>query len=125
MKTIRLWLVVPILFLALSAFCADTNSVSPIDEKITAAVAKFSYWQGMVLPFTMVLVYAIKKYVKLIPDKWLPVAAPIVGGLLDMAAQKFGLWTGSPAVGALMGTAATWAHQVWNQHDSSIQEEKP
>ncbi len=90
----------------------STNAVHDVDTKITAAVAQFSYWQGMLLPITLVLVAAIKKWVTFIPDKALPWVAPVIGGLLDMAAEKFGLWTGNPAIGAAMGGLATWAHQA-------------
>lgn len=116
------------LYLAILAFCfvafaalaqvTSTNlqpELTGADKTIADTVAKFSYWQGMLLPITMVLVYAVKKWVAFIPDKFLPWTAPIIGGLLDMAAQKFGLWTGNPAVGAAMGGLATWAHQVFNQ----------
>lgn len=104
---------------------SDTNApIADADAKIIAVVHKFSYWQGMILPVTMALVWAIKKYVKLIPDKYLPWTAPIVGGLLDMLASKFGLWTGNAVVGAAMGAAATWAHQWFNQMKSGDVEEK-
>lgn len=97
-----------------SAWAQATNppALHAIDEKIAGAVTKFSYWQGMLLPLTLVLVAAIKKWVALVPDRWLPWAAPIIGGLLDMAAQKFGLWTGNSAVGLAIGGLATWAHQA-------------
>lgn len=117
-----------IVILALFALCVGalaqvTTNAPPeifdVDKKIAATVNKFSYWQGMLLPITLVLVAGIKKYVRLIPDRYLPIAAPIVGGLLDMAAQKFGFWTGNAAVGAAMGALATWAHQLWNQNTGS------
>lgn len=90
-------------------------ALHPTDAKIASAVSKFSYWQGMLLPMTLVLVFAVKKWVKLIPDKYLPWTAPIIGGLLDMGAQKLGLWSGSVAVGSAMGALATWFHQAFNQ----------
>lgn len=118
---IRLYLaIVAFCFVAFAVFAQVTiTNLQPeltgADKAIADTVAKFSYWQGMLLPITMVLVAAIKKWVAFIPDKFLPWTAPIIGGLLDMTAQKFGLWTGNPAVGAAMGGLATWFHQAFKQ----------
>ncbi len=112
-KTIlRLLWCIAALFVSVSAFGQGTNAPTGIDATIASGVAKFSYWQTMLLPITLVIVMAVKKWVSFIPDKALPWVAPVIGGLLDMAAEKFGLWTGNPAIGAAMGGLATWAHQA-------------
>ncbi len=124
MKTKTMFVVVLALtalaFLVLpGAFGQDptTNSVPTFDEKATKFVTlNFSYWQVLLVPICLVLTTLVKKYVALIPDNMLPFVAPILGGLLDMAATKFGLWSGNAAVGATMGALATWFHQAYSQN---------
>lgn len=109
-----------IVVLALFAFCIGalaqvTNSppgIADVDQKIADTISKFSYWKTLIVPLTLILVAAIKKWVAFIPDKWLPWTGPIIGGLLDLLASKFGFWTGDAGAGAAMGGLATWAHQA-------------
>lgn len=111
-----------LLGLAVLAFnaLAQTEPPAPtpgFDDKATAwFAAHFSYWQTLLVPICLVLTTLVKKYVAFILDNLLPFVAPILGGLLDMAATKFGLWTGNGAVGATMGALATWFHQAYTQN---------
>lgn len=101
------------------ALCAfgQTNTttnapdIQPADEGVRDFVAQFNYWKLLLVPLTMVLCAGVKHLVSSIPNKWIPVIGPIVGGLLDLAASKFGFWTGDVGAGAIMGATATWAHQ--------------
>lgn len=86
--------------------------VHPIDAAIKGYVTKFSYWKLMILPITGLLCFVVKKFISAIPNGLIPIIGPILGGLLDVLASKFGFWTSDPAAGAMMGALATWAHQV-------------
>lgn len=86
--------------------------ITATDQQIADVVSKFSYWKTMIVPLTLILVAAIKKWVGFIPNKYLPWTGPIIGGLLDLLASKFGFWTGDVGAGAAMGGLATWAHQA-------------
>lgn len=102
--------------LVVSAQVTVTNlqpeHITAADQQIADVVSKFSYWKTMIVPLTLILVAAIKKWVGFIPNKYLPWTGPIIGGLLDLLASKFGFWTGDVGAGAAMGGLATWAHQV-------------
>jgi len=94
---------------------ASGDNITAADESIRAVVEKFSYWKLLIVPITMILVQGVKKFVAFVPDKYLPWCGPIIGGLLDLVATKFGFWTGDGAAGAMMGGLATWAHQAVKQ----------
>lgn len=121
MKNITIkWLMLVVVVLTAVSFRSSgqelPDGISPADEQIRDSfTAMFSYWQGLLLPLTLVLVMAIKKRAGFIPDKYLPYVAPLVAGVLDFAAQKFGFWTGNPAIGVAMGGLATWFHQLVTQ----------
>ena len=105
------------LLLPFVAFSQTPEPPKTFDEKAAAFFTlHFSYWQALLVPVCLVLTNLVKKYVAFIPDNALPFVAPVLGGLLDMAATKFGLWSGNVAVGATMGALATWFHQAYNQN---------
>lgn len=105
-------LCLPLAALAQTNISSDTVSYADADQKIADTISKFNYWKFLIAPMTVVLVAAIKKWVKFVPDKVLPWTAPIIGGILDWAASKFGFWTGDAAAGVAMGGLATWFHQA-------------
>lgn len=115
MKTTRLLLLA--LLAAPLALLAQTNGVAitPADEKIADIFSKLSAWQFLLVPTVMALVQALKTWVPLIPSRFLPWVAPFIGAALDYAASKAGFWTSDPAIGALIGGAAVWAHQAFTQ----------
>lgn len=122
MKTKTLLFAAVLSAVAVVAFAQPdiTNSVpadtmAPVDHTIRDAIAKFSYWQFLLVPLALILTMGVKKWVTFIPDKVLPWVAPVLGAALDQIAAKAGFWTSNPAVGATMGGLATWAHQAWTQ----------
>lgn len=100
-----------ILAIALSAAYAQVEPTET-DIKIRQTVDKLDVWKFLIAPVTLIAVAALKKWVAMIPDKWLPWTAPLIGAVLDQLAAKFGLWTGDLAAGAALGGLATWAHQA-------------
>lgn len=106
----------------LSAF-GQTNAVDvrPADTAIRDFLSSFSYWKLLIVPITGVVCFAVKHFAAKIPNKLIPIIGPIVGGVLDLVASKFGFWTSDPAAGAMMGALATWAHQLFAQMSESVE----
>jgi len=76
--------------------------------------------QVLITPLTLVLVALVKKYVPRVPDTWLPLAAAVVGALVNSASDLIGLWgsqglVNSALAGAALGGLATWLHQLGKQ----------
>jgi len=104
---------------------AQTNvpgtNVPPVVNGGLPSLSAIPQWlQVLIMPLTLVLVALIKKYLPVVPSGLLPVAAALVGALVDLLSNLVGLWgsqglVNSALAGAALGGLATWLHQLGKQ----------
>lgn len=115
----RLLFITTFILCSFGILVAQTTNSAPIlnpDEKIAGLFSKFSYWQFLLIPIITALISGLRQLVPKIPSAMLPWLAPFIGAILDWAAMKSGIWTGgNVAIGLLLGTSATWFHQIGKQ----------
>lgn len=101
------------LFLCWCAMAQDTNAVPGATGG--GLSAKLGQFQWVLIPLTTTVIGGLKKFISMIPSQLWPWVSPFLGAGLDWIGSKAGIWSGDPTVGALMGGAGTWFHQLLTQ----------
>jgi len=111
--------------LGISFVWAQTNVVGtntpPAGTGGVPAFTALPQWlQLLITPLTFALVALVKKYLPRISAAWLPLAAAVVGAVVNSLSDLIGLWgtqglTDSALLGAALGALATWLHQLGKQ----------
>ena len=123
-RTSYVWIILCFFVFGLVAL-AQTNVIGtnapPSGAVGLPSLAMIPLWlQVFITPLTLALVALIKKYLPQVPDGWLPVAAAVVGSVVDIVSDLIGLWgsqglANSAMAGAALGALATWVHQLGKQ----------
>jgi len=72
-------------------------------------------WQTIIVAITPVLIEVIKWAAPKIPGKIIPIVAPALGAMADMAGSYAGLWASNPIAGALLGMAGVGLRELYDQ----------
>jgi len=73
-------------------------------------------WQLLIPALVPVAIAMLKLMIPGIPKPWLPVLAPLLGGLLDAGTAYAGISSGAnPLVGALLGSAGVGLREIVDQ----------
>lgn len=115
------FLLMPVIAIAQSI--AVTNFFpGAADEKVRDVLGKYSLVKALLVPGTLVLVMAVRKWIGLIPDQLWPWITPFIGAGLDWVGTRVGFWTGSPEAGLAAGGLAVWFSQLGKQTREALKD---
>lgn len=72
-------------------------------------------WQALILPLCYAGVGLLRYFLPKLPVPVVLIAGPVLGVLLDVLGGQIGVWDPSGVLGGLLGTTATWVHQLGKQ----------
>lgn len=101
---------------------AQTNTVPelppvPTEEPGGGAMSLLNL---IITGLTPIVIFGIKKIVPKIPTVLLPVAAPVIGIILDFVLRKAGVDTGGTFAGAVWGALGLWLRELQDQTKKAI-----
>ena len=105
---------------SVSAVAGDTNSAAG-GSTTTAASSSGLHWAALLIPLLTPALIAIMKWaVPKIPKVALPIAAPVIGALADIALHYSGILGASSieltaAIGAALGTMGIGLREIYDQ----------
>ena len=99
---------------------AQTNTPPVVNGGLPSLSMIPAWLQVLITPITFGLIALVKNYLPKLPSFWLPIAAAVLGALVNSLSDLIGLWgtqglANSALAGAALGALATWLHQVGKQ----------
>jgi len=97
--------------------------VLPVPQQ---AQDQLSQYLVMIIPLVVpILIGQLKKFIPTVPSVYLPILAPILGALADLALQSAGVHTSGMVSGALLGSAGVGLRELANQIGKSMPKQPP